>query len=128
VLAIGSDRSLVTGSLACAAFGLTLAVRGATDSFGLLGIVVPLFFYLAMMGLVGANAMAGAMSAIPGMAGAASGLAGTVQFGMGAAASALVGWLSDGTPTPMVLVIGAMGVCCALSALALPRRTVESAS
>ena len=40
----------------------------------------------------------------------------------------LVGWLSDGTPIPMVLVIGAMAVCCALSALALPRRTVEPVS
>jgi DHA1 family bicyclomycin/chloramphenicol resistance-like MFS transporter len=128
VLAIGSDRALVIGSLACATFGLTLAALGATGSFGLLGIVVPLFLYLAMMGLVGANAMAGAMSVVPGMAGAASGLAGTVQFGAGAAASALVGWLSDGTPVPMVLVIGVMGVGCALSALALPRRAVEPAS
>ena len=51
-----------------------------------------------------------------------SGLAGTIQFGVGAAASALVGWLSDGTPEPMVLVIGAMGICCALAALALPAR------
>jgi DHA1 family bicyclomycin/chloramphenicol resistance-like MFS transporter len=127
VLAIGSDRSLVWGALACAGFGLILAVLGATGSFGLLGIVVPLFFYLAMMGLVGANAMAGAMSVVPGMAGAASGLAGTVQFGMGAAASALVGWLSDGTPVPMVLVIGAMAVCCAVSALALPKRGAEPA-
>jgi len=81
-----------------------------------------------MMGLVGANSMAGAMSVVPGMAGAASGLAGTVQFGMGAVASALVGWLSDGTPTPMVLVIGMMGVGCALSALALPRRIGQPAS
>jgi MFS transporter, DHA1 family, multidrug resistance protein len=128
VLAIGSDRSLVWGALACAGFGLILAVLGATGSFGLLGIVVPLFFYLAMMGLVGANAMAGAMSVVPGMAGAASGLAGTVQFGIGAAASALVGWLSDGTPVPMALVIGAMAVCCALSALALPKRAVETVS
>jgi DHA1 family bicyclomycin/chloramphenicol resistance-like MFS transporter len=125
VLAIGSDRALVLGALACAMFGLTLAALGATGSFGLLGIVVPLFLYLAMMGLVGANSMAGAMSVVPGMAGAASGLAGTIQFGVGAAASALVGWLSDGTPTPMVLVIGMMGVGCALSALALPRRIGE---
>jgi DHA1 family bicyclomycin/chloramphenicol resistance-like MFS transporter len=128
VLAIGSDRALVIGALACAVFGLTLAALGATGSFGLLGIVVPLFLYLAMMGLVGANSMAGAMSVVPGMAGAASGLAGTVQFGMGAVASALVGWLSDGTPTPMVLVIGMMGVGCALSALALPRRIGQPAS
>lgn len=127
VLAVGSDRALVWGALACAAFGLILAVLGAMGSFGLMGIVVPLFFYLAMMGLVGANAMAGAMSVVPGMAGAASGLAGTVQFGMGAAASALVGWLSDGTPVPMVLVIGAMAVCCAVSALALPKRGAEPA-
>jgi MFS transporter, DHA1 family, multidrug resistance protein len=128
VLEIGSDRALVIGALACAVFGLTLAALGATGSFGLLGIVVPLFLYLAMMGLVGANSMAGAMSVVPGMAGAASGLAGTVQFGMGAVASALVGWLSDGTPTPMVLVIGMMGVGCALSALALPRRIGQPVS
>src|SRR4051794_27077854 len=98
VLAIGSNRSLVIGSLACAAFGLTLAVLGATGSFGLLGIVAPLFFYLAMMGLVGANAMAGAMSVVPGMAGAASGPARTGQFGLGAGAGGLVGPPLGGAP------------------------------
>lgn len=120
VLAVGSDRALRYGALGCAASGIVLAALGATGSFGLAGVTVPLFFYLAMLGLVGANSMAGAMSVVPGMAGAASGLAGTIQFGVGAAASALVGWLSDGTPGPMVLVIGAMGICCALASLALP--------
>ncbi|WP_084165083.1 Bcr/CflA family multidrug efflux MFS transporter [Skermanella stibiiresistens] len=122
VTLIGSDRALLYGSIGCAVFGVALAVLGGTGSFGLLGIVVPLFLYLSMMGLVGANSMAGSMSVIPGMAGAASGLAGTVQFALGALASALVGWLSDGTPAPMALVIGGMGICCALSALALPTR------
>lgn len=119
VQTIGSDRVLRAGAVAGAVFAVVLAVAGVTGTFGLLGIVVPLFAYLSMTGLIAANAMAGAMSVNPAMAGAASGLAGTLQFGVGALTAALIGWLADGTPAPMVLVIGGMGIAAALAALAV---------
>ncbi|HEY0836776.1 MAG TPA: Bcr/CflA family multidrug efflux MFS transporter [Azospirillum sp.] len=125
VLKAGSDRVLRAGALAGAVFAVVLAVTGATGTLGLVGIVVPLFAYLSMTGLIAANAMAGAMSVNPAMAGAASGLAGTLQFGVGALASAMIGWFADGSPAPMVLVIGGMGIAAALAALAVQseRRT-----
>jgi DHA1 family bicyclomycin/chloramphenicol resistance-like MFS transporter len=43
-------------------------------------------------------------------AGAASALMGTLQFGLGAVAGALVGTFNDGTPASMVLVIGVCGL------------------
>lgn len=119
VQTIGSDRVLRAGALAGAVFALALAATGVTGAFGLAGIVVPLFAYLSMTGLIAANAMAGAMSVNPTVAGAASGLAGTLQFGIGALTAALTGWLADGTPAPMVLVIGGMGIAAALAALAV---------
>lgn len=119
---IGSDRTMRLGALGCALFGIVLAVVGGSGAFGLAGIVVPLFAFLSMSGLVGANGMAGAMSVVPGMAGTASGLAGTLQFAFGALTSAAVGWTADGTPLPMVAIIGVMGLCCALAAFSAPRR------
>ncbi|HYH19910.1 MAG TPA: Bcr/CflA family multidrug efflux MFS transporter [Azospirillum sp.] len=119
VQTMGSDRVLRAGAVAGAVFGIVLAVVGVTGALGLVGIVVPLFAYLSMTGLIAANAMAGAMSVNPAMAGAASGLAGTLQFGVGALTAAVIGWLADGTPAPMVLVIGGMGIAAALAALAV---------
>lgn len=117
--AFGSDRILLAGSCLTAGFGLLLALAAKTGTLGLVGIAIPILLFVSMMGLVGANAMAGAMSVHPGMAGSASALAGALQFGFGAATGSLVGWLADGTPGPMALVMAAMGIGCCVSA-ALP--------
>ena len=62
-----------------------------------------------MMGSIAANSMAGALAPYPAMAGAASALAGTVQFTFGAITGWAVGRLADGTPVPVTEVIFAMG-------------------
>jgi DHA1 family bicyclomycin/chloramphenicol resistance-like MFS transporter len=54
--------------------------------------------------------MAGALAAFPHMAGSASALAGTIQFGLGALSAAAVGALHDGTAVPMAAVIAAGGL------------------
>lgn len=110
VSTLGADRALRIGALVAALAGVALGVCGVTGAFGLVGIVVPLFIFLSMMGLIAANAMAGAMSVVPSRAGAASGLAGTIQFGFGALSSGLLGWFADGSPAPMALVIAGMGI------------------
>jgi MFS transporter, DHA1 family, multidrug resistance protein len=116
---LGSDRILLAGACLSAGFGVLLVLAAATGAFGLAGIAIPILLYVSMMGLVSANAMAGAMSVQPGMAGSASAMAGALQFAFGAVAGTLVGWLADGTPVPMAGVIAVMGIGCAVST-ALP--------
>lgn len=106
----GADHMLRLGLAGAALAGLLLAVSGSWGALGLFGIVAPLFLFMATLGIINPNAMAGAMSAFPRAAGAASALAGTLQFTFGALAGVAVGLLADGTPRPMVWVMATMGV------------------
>ena len=63
-----------------------------------------------MMGLIGANAVAGALERFPEIAGSVSALLGATQFGFGALAGVALGLLHDGTAAPMGIVIGSCGV------------------
>lgn len=90
------------GSLAAASVLLVAAISGIG---GLWGLLVPLFFMVAMIGFTQANAFAGAMAQDPLRAGTASALVGFMQFGAGAVGASLAGWLHDGTARPMAGVI-----------------------
>lgn len=114
---MGADRCLRLGGYLCAGFGTLLAVCGVTGFGGLLGVVLPLLCTIGMMGLIGPNSMAGALSVDPRIAGAASALAGSLQFGFGMVAGLLIGWMADGTPTAMVVVIMLMTLSCFASVL-----------
>ena len=80
-----------------------------TGYAGLAGIVVPLWFFIAMHGIVSPNTTALAMSPYGAVAGSASALLGTVQFGLGAASGALIGALADGTARPFASVLAGCG-------------------
>jgi MFS transporter, DHA1 family, multidrug resistance protein len=110
VLRLGADRLLRVGVTIAAVAGVALLAAAATGRGGLAGLVVPLFCFIASLSLIGANAMAGALASFPHMAGTASALAGTFQFGLGALSGAAVGVLHDGSPLPMGLVIGLTGL------------------
>jgi len=110
VLKYGTDRVLRIGCTLAAIFGLVLAVVGATGFGGLPGLVLALLLFLSMNGMVGANSMAGAMAAFPKAAGSAAALIGTLQFGTGAIAGWIVGYLANGTPFPMCAVICVLGL------------------
>jgi DHA1 family bicyclomycin/chloramphenicol resistance-like MFS transporter len=101
VLRVGVDRALRIGLVASVVFAAALFATGLTGAFGLAGIVAPMFFFLACLGLIGANATAGALADHPQSAGAAAALAGFAQFATGAFAGLLVAATSDGTPVPM---------------------------
>jgi len=112
VMRIGSDAVLRLGLGASVVFGIVLLAIGATGAFGLAGIVAGLLMFLACMGLIGSNAMAGALADHPQIAGAASALAGFMQFVLGAVSGFLVALFADGTPVPMcatMLARAAMG-------------------
>ncbi len=123
VIRLGFDRLLRIGTVIAAAAGVALGVVGYTGIGGLAGLVAAVFFFVSMLGLVTANAMAGALAAFPHRAGTASALAGSVQFATGALSSAAVGWFADGTPWAMTAIMGLGGVGALIASLVLVRTT-----
>ncbi|WP_026792232.1 Bcr/CflA family multidrug efflux MFS transporter [Pleomorphomonas oryzae] len=117
VARLGSDRILRFGAAVAALSGVTLAIDAWLGLGGLWGLTIPLFFYFSASGLIVANSVAGALAAFPREAGAASAVLGAVHYGAGIFSATLLGWISDGTPWPMGVVIGAGGVLSLVASL-----------
>lgn len=113
----GSDRVFQTGAIIVAVSGIALALDARFGWGGLVGLLVPVFVYMSMNGLIVANSVAHALEAFPERAGAASSLVGATQYGSGIFSAALVGWLADGTPSAMGEIAGVAGLACAVTAL-----------
>jgi len=110
VIRRGSDRILRIACSLGAAGSLVLLATGTSGFGSIAGIVIPVFAVLSLVTIVASNAISGALSVFQHRAGAAAALAGALQFGGGAAISAVLGALADGTPRPMSAIIcaGAM--------------------
>lgn len=100
--------------------GVVLALTGIFN-WGFWGLAIPLFLFIAALGMTFPNATAGAMATQRKAAGSASALLGTLQYGIAALSSAAVSRLHDGTTLPMCAMIGFCGVL----ALALHRLLVK---
>jgi DHA1 family bicyclomycin/chloramphenicol resistance-like MFS transporter len=74
------------------------------------------FFFLSCQGFSFPNASALSLAPFSKEAGSASALMGAIQMGLGAVASAAVGWFFNGTALPMTAV---MAVCALTSLLVL---------
>ena len=122
VLRLGPDRVLRIGCVLAAAMGLMLLGCALTGFGGLWGIAGSLFLFMAMTGMINANATAGSMSAFPHIAGSASALTGMLQFGSGAVAGGAVGLLADGTAVPMAAIICATALAALACNLGLLRK------
>jgi DHA1 family bicyclomycin/chloramphenicol resistance-like MFS transporter len=114
------ERVLLAALIFQAAAAVVQAIDGFTGWGGLWGILIPLFFWISMMGFVNPNTTALAMAPFAANAGAASALLGVVQFVLAAASSALVGQLADGSARPMTGVM----VLCSAASLAINRLVV----
>lgn len=113
LLARFAPRTLFRGALALnVVAGLTLlSVAGAHS---LLLLMIPLWFCIATMPVLGANSMAIAMNASGDDAGSASALIGLLQFTSASLASGSVALLHNGTAYPMaatIAVCGSSGAC-----------------
>lgn len=109
----GSDALLVGASLVQVAAGVLLLAAAATGQGGAPGLAVPLFFYVACIGVVMPNSVALAMAPHRHTAGVASALLGVLQFTLAAAAAALIGALHSGGALPMavlILIFGLLGL------------------
>lgn len=110
-------------------YGVVICVIGTGILVGLamFGPNIPLFLFGPMMlvtfsnGLVMASAISSGVSVRPDLAGAAAGLGGFMQIGMGAISTVLVGVLHDGTAIPLSLIIAGAGVLSFVAYLAAMR-------
>lgn len=126
----GSERLYLLGTWVVALAGVLLAFDAGFGWGGLLGLAVPIFFYLSMNGFIVANSVAAALASFPEAAGTASSLVGAMHYGSGILSAAMVGWFADGTPWAMAWIMGAAGIGSLVTAqlLARWRRTARAGS
>lgn len=108
-----------------ALIGLTLICVGIFG-FSLWGLSVPIFFYVASLGMILPNTTAGALAEQQENSGAASALIGTFQYGLAAFASSSVSYFGNGTALPMTTIIGICGVTSFISFNFLSGSAVKS--
>jgi DHA1 family bicyclomycin/chloramphenicol resistance-like MFS transporter len=107
--------------------GLLLACA-ALEIGGLWGISAGLLVYVSCLGLVMPNATALAFERHGARAGLASAVMGSLQFGIGAAASGVLSALHDGTAVPMAAILAGSGALGWLVLAAHRRLTAGEAS
>jgi MFS transporter, DHA1 family, multidrug resistance protein len=109
VVRMGLDGVLGIGGCACAIGGLGMVAAVALGLTSSLSLVVPVAIYLAGLGMVLPQGIAGAMTPFPERAGAASSLFGFVQQSAAALCGAVVGWYLGQSAWPLVLGVAVMG-------------------
>ena len=107
---VAGARILSHALVVTAAAGVIMLVMAWTRTGGLVGMLGPLFVYIASLGFVLPNVIATALGPQGRNAGTASALLGTLQFSAGAIVGTLLGALGDGTAVPMAALIAACGV------------------
>jgi len=118
------DRTLGYGAAAMAAGGVAMVLAVAFALTSAAALVLPMSLYLAGLGMVLPQAIAGAMTPFPERAGAASALLGFVQQSAAALCGALVGALLGATAWPLAGIIAVMG--CATLALWIATRALRA--
>lgn len=125
VLRLGMDRLLRLGIVLALAGGLSMAGLAALHLNHVAAILGPMFVFMFAFALILPQAMAGALTPFPQIAGSASSLIGLCQYGLSAIVGTAVAALFDGSALPMAAAIGVMAVLAALAyaALVRPART-----
>ncbi|HEX3162253.1 MAG TPA: multidrug effflux MFS transporter [Pseudolabrys sp.] len=109
VVRLGIDGVLGVGGCACAVGGLGMVAAVSLGLTSSLWLVAPVAIYLAGLGMVLPQGIAGAMTPFPERAGAASSLFGFVQQSAAAVCGAIVGWFLGHSAWPLVLGVAVMG-------------------
>jgi len=84
---------------------LLLSVLVKWDLGEVYSIIITIFVFFSMNGIIAASATAAALDGVPEIAGSASALIGSLQYGSGIISSVLLAWLADGTPWTMAWII-----------------------
>lgn len=121
VARLGMDRLLLLGIALALVSGLSMAGLAWLHVDHVAAILGPMFVFMFAFALVLPQAMAGALTPFPHIAGNASSLIGLCQYGLSAIVGTIVAALFDGTQVPMAGAIGVMAVLSALAYLGLVR-------
>jgi DHA1 family bicyclomycin/chloramphenicol resistance-like MFS transporter len=124
VMRLGIDWVLGIGSCTLATGGLCMVVALALGFGSAFSLVLPVAIYLAGLGMVMPQAIAGAMAPFPERAGAASALLGFIQQSAAAICGAVVGWLLGANAWPLAAAVAAMG--CATLAIWIATRALRA--
>ncbi|MEP7205825.1 MAG: multidrug effflux MFS transporter [Casimicrobiaceae bacterium] len=124
----GIDRMIGRAGIVMTCAGGVLAALawgGVTSPWA---VVVPMFFYMAALMMTLPQAMAGALTPFPTIAGSAASLLSFVQFVVASSAALLVGFTFDGTARPMATVIACAGLLAFVSFRIVVRPSVAELS
>jgi DHA1 family bicyclomycin/chloramphenicol resistance-like MFS transporter len=110
VIRLGLDGVLGLGGCACAAGGLGMIAAVGFGLMSSMSLVLPMAVYLAGLGMVLPQGIAGAMTPFPERAGAASSLFGFLQQTAAAVCGAAVGWFLGQSAWPLALGVATMGI------------------
>jgi DHA1 family bicyclomycin/chloramphenicol resistance-like MFS transporter len=114
---------LAASLIVALAASAVLMLLAATGAGGLLGVLIPLWVVLAMVGFAMPNAPALALSRHGEAAGTAAALLGAVQFGVGAVVAPLVGVFGAGAGAmAAVVLLGTLAANLVLWLVVQPRR------
>lgn len=86
--------------------GIILSITTRYNLLGIIGVIIPVFFFFSMNGIIAATATAAALDDVPHIAGSASALLGSLQYGSGILSTFLLAFFSDNTPWTMGWIIG----------------------
>ena len=106
---------------------LALAVMVKLHSGGMTAVVVSVFVYFSMNGIIAATSTAAALDEVPNMAGSASALIGSLQYGSGIISSLLLALFNDGTPWTMAWIM-ALFTLASAAIIVLPRKKTGPAN
>jgi DHA1 family bicyclomycin/chloramphenicol resistance-like MFS transporter len=115
---VGLDGVIGVGGCAATLGGLGVVISVAIDFTSVLSIVIPMSVYLAGLGMVLPQSIAGAMTPFPERAGAASSLFGFIQQSLAAICGAVVGSLLGTSAWPLAGGVAFMGLATLLIWLA----------
>ncbi|QOV64026.1 multidrug effflux MFS transporter [Kosakonia pseudosacchari] len=96
---------------------VTLALAVKLQFGGIAAVIIPVFLFFSMNGIIAATSTAAALDAVPAIAGSASALIGSLQYGSGIISSLLLTWFRDGTPWTMAWIMALFTLASAVMAL-----------
>ncbi|MDS0978159.1 multidrug effflux MFS transporter [Citrobacter portucalensis] len=99
------EQLLKYATLLAALAAVVLALLVKLESGGVVAIIITVFLFFSMNGIIAATSTAAALGAVPNIAGSASALIGALQYGSGIISSLLLAAFSDGTPWTMAWII-----------------------
>jgi DHA1 family bicyclomycin/chloramphenicol resistance-like MFS transporter len=109
VVRLGLDGIIGLGACAVTAGGLAMVAAVALGLTSATSLVLSMAIYLAGLGMVLPQSIAGALTPFPERAGAASSLFGFIQQSLSAICGAAVGWLLGANAWPLAAAVAAMG-------------------